>query len=433
MSNTIINMLKGIVGDQYVLDNPSEMGEYLKGNEKPLGVVFPGNTSEVSGVVKLANEKNIKISVAGHVADSKGLEGGIALIMNRMNRVLEMDHENLVAVIEPGMLHQEFLKQVGAAGLYFPAEPYAVDTSSMGGCFALGDSDSKSFNYGPTRTFSLGFEMVLPTGEIMDIGNKCIKNVSGYDFIHFAVGSQGTFGIFTKLLVKLLPAPSSKKVVVARFASLHKANATFSTLIKRHIHPDRMNLLSANLAKEVLAGEGHLVVVDLEGFIESGKTLANEIASVFTLGGGTDVQIIDDAEAYENVINGWLKVRQALNNKPEQVLEFAVGPLKMNQALTKLEGIIGELGAYPGVVIEGLLGYARFALPDNADKMALAALVNKMAMSLGGNVTGLLGYKLRSEVHNDAEMWSETTGLLNELRKQFDPKGILSPGVSLLA
>jgi glycolate oxidase len=433
MSNAIISQLKGIVGDQYVIDNPSEMAQYLKGNGKPVAVVCPGNTSEVSGVVKLANEKNIKISVAGQVVDTKALDGGIALIMSRMNRILEIDHENLVAVVEPGMTHQEFLKQVGEAGLNFPPEPYAVDTSSIGGCFAIGDSDSKSFNYGPTRTFLLGFEMVLPTGEILDIGNKCIKNVSGLDFIHFAVASQGTFGIFTKLLVKLLPVPAAKKAVIARFASIQKANTIFNTFIKRHIHPDRMNLISENLAKEVLPGSGHLALIDLEGLTESGTHFAKEIAAMFTLGGGTDVQIIDDAEGYENVINAWLKVRQNINNKPEQALEFAVGPMKMPQALTQLEGIIGDLGTYPGVVIEGLLGFARLLLPENADKMALASKVNKMAMSLGGNVTGLLGHKLMCEVQNDAEMWSDTTALLNELRKQFDPKGILNPGVSLQA
>lgn len=431
MSNAIVSKLKGIVGDQYVIDNPSEMAKYLKGTGNPAVVVLPANTSEVSSVVKLANEENVKISVGGQVADTQANNGGIVVIMARMNKILEIDHMNLVAVVEPGMTHQEFIKQVGEAGLYFPPEPYAVDTSSIGGCFAIGDSDSKTFKYGPTRTFLLGFEMVQPTGEILEIGNKCIKNVSGLDFIHFAVGGKGTFGIFTKLLVKLLPPSAVKKAVVARFASLHKANAAFNTLIKRNIHPDRMNLISENLLKDVLPGQGNLALIDLEGFVNSSQNMANEIAAVFTLGGGTDVQIIDDAAAYENVINAWLKVRQDLNNQPEQVLEFAVGPMKMPQALTQLEGIVGELGAYPGVVIEGLLGFARVLLPENADKMALAAKVNKMAMSLGGNVTGLLGHKLMCEVYNDAEMWSATSELINELRRQFDPKGILNPGVSL--
>ncbi|SHN88037.1 FAD-binding oxidoreductase [Desulfitobacterium chlororespirans] len=430
MSNTL-SELKGIVGDNYVLDNPADMAQYLKGDGKPVAVVFPGDAEEVAKVVKYANGQQLKISVAGAVADTKGLEGGIALIMNRMNKILEIDKKNFVVTVEPGMLHQDFIQKLEADGYLFPVEPYAVDTSSVGGCFAIGDSDSKSFNYGPTRTFIMGFEMVTPTGDMMFIGNKCIKNVSGYDFIHFAVGSQGTFGIFTKMLIKLLPQPAAKRAIVARFDCLQKANATFSTLLKRHIHPDRMNLVSKDLAQEILPGEGHLVLIDLEGFNKSGTNLANEIVAILTLGGGTDVSIVEDKEAYEKLMSGWLKVRQGLNNAPDHVLEFAVGPMKMSQALAQLKGIQGELNS--GVVIEGLLGVARVVLPKDADKMAVAAQVNKMAMSLGGNVTGLLGHKLMCEMFNDGEMWSETTGLLSELRSKFDPNGILNPGVSLLA
>lgn len=433
MSNAIISELKGIVGEQNVVDTLSDMVKFLKGKEKPVAVVCPGSTEEVATIVKLANAKNVKIAVGGHVADSKGLEGGIALIMARMNKMIELDHQNLVAVVEAGMLHQEFLAKTSSEGMYFPPEPYALDTGSIGGAFAIGDSDSKTFKHGPTRMYLLGFEMVQPTGEILEIGNKCIKNVSGLDFIHLAVGSQGTFGIFTKLIVKLMPMPAVKKVVVARFGSLHKANATFNTFIKRNIFPDRMNLISESLLQDVLPGQGHLALIDLQGYAKSTQNLANEIASVFTLGGGTDVQIIDDAVAYENIITAWLKVRQGMNNQPERVIEFAVGPMKMPQVLTRLEGITGELQAYPGIVVEGLLGFVRILLPENANQMEMARKVNKMALSFGGNVTGFLGNKLMCEVNNDAEMWSATTEIVNGLRSQFDPKGILNPGVSLQA
>lgn len=433
MSKAIISQLKGIVGEQHVVESPSEMAKFLKGSGKPLAVVLPGKTAEVSAIVKWANEQTIKISVAGMLVDIKDMNDGIVLVMSRMNQVLEIDHQNLVVVVEPGLLHKDLLNKVTEAGLDFPPEPYEVETSSIGGCFAIGDSDSKSFQFGPTRTYLLGFEMVLPTGEIMEIGNKCIKNVSGYDIIHFAVGSRGTFGIFTKLILKLLPCPQVKKVLIARFESIHKANATLSTLIKRHIHPTRLNILNATLAQEILPGEGQLVMVDLEGFTKSSTNMANEISTVMTLGGASEVTLIEDATEYEKLINGWLKVRSKLNGKPENVLEFAVGPLKMNQALVKLEELTGDLGVYPGVVIEGLLGYVSLALPEGTNKEPMAVIVNKMAMSLGGNVTGLLGSKLRCESYNDAEMWSETAGLINEIRRQFDPNGVLNPGVSLKA
>ena len=245
MSNEIISKIVGIVGAPNVIEVPSEMSKNLKGNGKPVAVVLPGSTTEVSEIVKLANKEKVKIAVAGSVVNSTGLDGGIALVLSRMNKVLEIDHENLVVTVQPGLSHKEFLSVVEEAGLYFPPEPVNVQTSSIGGCFAVGDADSKSFQYGPTRTYLLGFEMVLPTGEVLDIGNKCIKNVSGYDFIHFAVGSQGTLGIFTKLLVKLLPQPQAKKAVVASFPDIHKAIAAFQTIIGRNIYPTRLNVIVA--------------------------------------------------------------------------------------------------------------------------------------------------------------------------------------------
>lgn len=428
MSN-IITELKGIVGEQHVLDNPADMAKNLKGSGKPVAVVFPGSTEEVSQIVKLANKEDVKISVAGLVADTKGLDGGIALIMSRMNKILEIDSKNFVVTVEPGLLHADFIQLMEKDGYLFPVEPYAVDTSSLGGCFAIGDSDSKSFKYGPTRYFMMGFEMVMPTGEVMRIGNKCIKNVSGYDFIHFAVGSQGTFGIFTKLMIKLLPQPSVKRAIVARFDCLEQANKALNRMIGRHFHPDRMNLLSKDLASKVLPGDGYLVLIDLEGFKNSTTNIGNEILAILSLAGGRDIEVIDDKNAYEKVINGWLKVRQDLHNNLDNVLEFAVGPMKMPQALAQLKEIHGDLSE--GILVEGLLGAVSVVLPKDTDKMALARKVNKMAMSLGGNVTGLLGHKLMCEVFNDGEMWEETQGLINNLRKTYDPKGILNPGVSL--
>ncbi len=431
MSNSIITKLKSLVGDVHVIDNPAEMSNFLKGNGKPLAVVFPGNTAEVSGIMKFANEVDLKVSVAGALVDTEALDGGIALVMSRMNKVLEIDHENLVVVVEPGLLHKDLMAKVSEAGLNFPPEPYDVNTGSIGGCFAIGDSDSKSYQYGPTRTYLLGFEMVLPTGEILNIGNKCIKNVSGYDFIHFAVGSKGVFGIFTKLLVKLLPPAAAKKAVVANFESIHQAAGTFATFLKRNIHPTRLNLLSAPIAKEISDSQGHLALVDLEGFVESSKNMANEIAAVFTLAGGTNVKIIDDAQEYENLWKGWLALRAKLNNS--EVLDFSVGPMKMPQALKSLEGVIGDLGSYSGILVEGLVGGVRLVLPNltERDLEVLATKVNNVAMSFGGGVNGLLGHQLRCQSANDSDMWEETTGLLAEIRRQFDPKGVLNPGVKL--
>ena len=229
----IVAKLKGIVGDEYVVT--ADMSQYLRGNEQPAAVVFPGSTEDVAGIVKAAYDADVKVNVGGKVVETKGLSGGIAVVMSRMNQIEEVDSQNLTCWVQAGMSHDELVKKLVEKNLNFPPEPYAVSTSSIGGCFAIGDVDSKAFNYLPTRTFIMAFESVLPTGEVYKWGTKCIKCVSGYDMIHFIVGTRATFGILTRVLVKLLPAPQAVKAVVAVVPSLTAAAKAFKAIQKRKV------------------------------------------------------------------------------------------------------------------------------------------------------------------------------------------------------
>lgn len=434
MSNDIVAKLRAIVGGEYVIDSPSAMAGHLKGPGQPLAVVLPGETAQVSEIVKLANQQQLKISVGGSVADSKNLDGGIALIMSRMNKMLEIDRENLVAHVEPGMSHLEFIRLTTEENLNFPVDPYRFEASSIGGCFAIGDADAKSFQYGPTRTYLLGFEMVLPTGEILDIGNKCIKNVAGYDYIHFVVGSRGSLGIFTKLLVKLLPMPQTRASVVASFPSLERAAESVQTLIKRNIQPTRMSLLSRPLAAEVVPDAGQLVMIDFEGFKESTKALTREIASVCTLAGAGEVKLVEDAAEHARLWRRWLAVKGRLNCPYQaQTIDYSVGPLKLVKSLSALTAIVGDLAEWPGISVEALLGNIRLVLPPvmtENDRVALAAKINALAMAHGGNVSDCLGAKLVCESYRDLAMWETVTDLLGTVRRQFDPQGVMAPGVT---
>ena len=406
MSNETIAKLKDIVGAGYVIDAAQDMAGYLTGTGQPLAVVLPGNTLEVSEVVKLANQLNFKIGVGGIVADSKNLAGGIAMVMSRMNRLLAVDHENLVAEVEPGMSHLEFVRQITADKLNFPVDPYIPLTSSVGGCFSLGDAGAKSFQYGPTRTYLLGFEMVLPTGEILDIGNKCIKNVAGYDFIHFAAGSKGTLGVFTKLLVKLLPAPEVRTSVVATFPTLKKAAECLQVLLKRNIHPTRTSLFNQVLADQIAPGiGGQLVMVDFEGFRKSAKALTQEVAAIFSLAGGTEVKVIDDPAEHGALWDKWLAVKGLLNcGYSTPTIDFSVGPMKLAKALEALEGTLSAAAKPAGINAEALLGNIRLSLPADIldqDKQDLAVKINTLAMAHGGSVCDHLGSQLVCECYQD--------------------------------
>jgi glycolate oxidase len=193
-----------------------------------------------------------------------------------MNQIEEVDPENLTCWVQAGINHQEFVEKILEKNLYFPPEPYAVSTSSLGGCFGIGDVDTKAFNYLPTRTFILAYESVLPTGEIYKIGTKCIKCVSGYDLIHFITGTRATLGILTRILVKLLPTPKAYRAVVADVPSLAAAAQAFRAIQKRKIFPTRMNAISRALGNDVTETKGALVLIDFEGFAMSAAQNALE-------------------------------------------------------------------------------------------------------------------------------------------------------------
>jgi len=419
----IVAKLKSIVGEEHVLT--TDLSQYLRGKEQPAAVVFPGSTEEVAGIVKAAYEAGIKVNVGGKVVETKGLSGGIAIVMSRMNQIEEVDHQNLTCWVQAGMSHQEFCEKILAENLYFPPEPYAVSTSSIGGCFAIGDVDTKAFNYLPTRTYILAYESVLPTGEVYKIGTKCIKCVSGYDMIHFIVGTRGTLGIITRVLVKLLPKPKAFRAVVAEMPSLSAAAAAFKAIQKRRVFPTRMNALSKPLSKEIMATEDVLALVDIEGFPVSTNQYAKEVEAELRVAGATSVKVIEDKAEYDELWAKWLKVREKINLEESKV-KFTVGPANIVAALPKLAGIVGNLEENPGVLIEGLNGKITVFTP-NAE--ADAVTINKMAMEFGGNVSGILGAKLRCEAYNDKEMLDEITRVLNSIRSQFDPKGIMAPGI----
>ncbi len=435
MQDNILEKLRSVVGAEHLVENPAQMGAFLLGPEAPLAVVFPGATGEVAAVVALCNELGIKLCVGGHTVSSKGLAGGIAMVMSRMNRVLEIDHENLVAELEAGAQHTLFQQQIAADGLYFPPEPYGGEGSSIGACIAAGDLDCKSFLYGPPRTYILGFEMVLPTGEVLSCGSKVIKNVSGYDLIHFIVGSKGTLGVITKVLLKLLPLPEARRTVIGSFASLAKAAQVIQILMERKIYPARLNLLNAPLAGQIVPGTGPLapgplVLVDLEGFQNSTAHLSDEIMALFRLEGATDALCVEEAGAIDDIWRQWLQLKKAYHDDvQDRAIDFLVGPAHLAAVLSGLEKLVTDLDSDSGLIIYALNGNLRLFPTPGHDFPALLQEINRLALKLDGNLAGDLGFRLKCEELRETEMWQEMVALTDGIRSRFDPKGILAPGV----
>ncbi len=241
----IAGELHRIVGEPYVLyANPTAMEGYahdeVAGEEHtqmPEAVVKPASAEEISRIMKLANRKRVPVTPRGA---GSGLScgavpvcGGILLSVERMNRIVEIDRENMVVVVEPGVVTNDINNAVEAYGLFYAGYPMSMELCFVGGNVAENAGGGRAIKYGVTGRYVLGLEVVLPTGEIVQLGGKRVKDVTGYDLIHLMVGSEGTLGVFTKITLQLLPRPTARVVLLVPFRDTRTAINAVPRLMTR--------------------------------------------------------------------------------------------------------------------------------------------------------------------------------------------------------
>ena len=225
---TILSDLKKIVGPQNVTSEPEERACYAYDataqHFMPDAVVFPQTAEEISRILALASRNTIYIiprgSGSGMTGGSLPVNGGIVLVTNRMNRILEIDCNNFTATVEPGVITSHLHKAVEQKGLFYPPDPASSNFSTLGGNLAECAGGPRAVKYGVTRDYVLGLQAVLPGGEIIETGVKTAKGVVGYDLTRLIVGSEGTLAVITKMVLKLLPLPSHIRTMTAVFNTM---------------------------------------------------------------------------------------------------------------------------------------------------------------------------------------------------------------------
>ena len=252
LDNRIITRLREIVGEKEVLDRKEDLIPYsfdgtAAMKEYPGCVVFTHSTEQVSSVLKLANQENIAVVTRG---SGTGLSGGslpseqcIVLYTVKMDQILELDAANLTLTTEPGVTTLTISEAVDKAGLFYPPDPGSMKISTIGGNVAENSGGLRGLKYGVTRNYVMGMEVVLPDGEICWIGNKCVKDVAGYSLKDLFIGSEGTLGIITKVLLRLIPKPQAKKTMVATFEQMDRAAEAVSAIIAAQIIPCTLEFL----------------------------------------------------------------------------------------------------------------------------------------------------------------------------------------------
>ncbi len=210
-------------------------------------MVFPGNAEEISAVLRLANEHLFPVIPRGAGSGMSGgsvpARGGLVLVLNRLNRIIKIDRENFLAVVEPGVVNKDLQQAAEAQGLFYPPDPASMNFSTLGGNVAECAGGARAVKYGVTRDYVLGLTAVLPTGEILKTGVQTIKSVVGYDLTRLLVGSEGTLGIITEIVLKLLPKPETRLPVLAFFSGIDQAARAVVEILHTGILPSTLEFM----------------------------------------------------------------------------------------------------------------------------------------------------------------------------------------------
>src|SRR5215470_6044885 len=224
----VVSDLRQIVGDEHVRLDQASLSSYgvdaLGKGHPPDLVVIPANTEEIASIARLCNGERIPLVVRGAGTGFTGGAvptcGGVLLSMERLNRILDIDELNLLAVVEPNVINADLQNAVEQRGLFYPPDPASLNQSSIGGNVAECAGGPRAFKYGTTKRYVLALEAVLPTGEIVHTGSKAVKNVVGYDLTQLLVGSEGTLAIITRITLRLIPKPPARTALAAAFATV---------------------------------------------------------------------------------------------------------------------------------------------------------------------------------------------------------------------
>src|SRR5271170_7744277 len=276
-------------------------------SQQPLAVVLAATTEEVARTLRWANETRTPIiargSGTGLAGGSVPTAGSVVLCLSRFDKVLELDRRNLTLLVEPGVTTQTIFETADSAGLLYPPDPGSMKISTIGGNVSCNSGGLRGLKYGVTKDYVMGFEIVLPNGDVMWIGNKCVKDVAGYSLREVFIGSEGTLGVFTKILLRLLPKPAAKKTLLATYARMEEAAETVSAIIAHPIIPCTLEFLDRTTIKCVedfahvglptdaeavllMETDGHPAVVEQEAEI---------MAQLARKNGATDVRMAKDA------------------------------------------------------------------------------------------------------------------------------------------
>jgi glycolate oxidase len=452
-SNTL-SELRRIVGRENVLTEKEDLIPYsFDGTaalfQLPGCIAFARTREDVAAILKLANQTKTPIVTRG---SGTGLSGGslpspdcIVLCLVKMDRILELDSANLTMLVEPGVTTLAIADAAAAAGLFYPPDPGSMKISTIGGNVAENSGGLRGLKYGITRNYVMGLEVVLPDGEVLWTGNKCVKDVAGYSLRDLFIGSEGTLGVITKVLLRLIPKPAAKKTMVATFAQMDQAAQTVSDIIAAQIIPCTLEFLDRttihcveDFAKVGLPLDCEaLLLMETDGHAAAVADETVKMEELARKNSAMQVRVAkDDAEAAKLATARRSAFSALARLAPTTILEDATVPrselarmIRFVAAVAKKYelriGTFGHMG--DGNLHPTFLTDERNRAEMHRVEEAFKEIFDE-AIRLGGTITGEHGIGVAKKSFLPKFAGDAQMRVMRELRRALDPNGILNPG-----
>lgn len=454
LSESVKRELAAIVGPEHIKDDETTRVAHSYDatpmlQALPDAVVYPSCTDEVSRIMKVLSRHKIPVVSRGSGTNLAGgtvpVAGGVVMVMHRMNRILEMDLENLTAVVQPGLITRDFMAEVERHGLFYPPDPSSMAISTIGGNIAEGSGGLRGLKYGTTKDYVIGLEAVLASGEIIRTGGKLMKDVAGYDLTKLLVGSEGTLAIITEATLKLIPPPETKRTMLAMFRSLDDAARTVSKIIEARIIPATLEFMD-NPTIRVVDGFAKLGLPhDMEAILlieQDGDPAAvardiERIADICRMERADRVEVAATPEEGLKLMTARRSALTALARlRPTTILEDATVPR------SKIADMVREIGriAKKYDVHIATFGHAGdgnlhpTATTDARDRDEIERVeaafeeIFEAAIRLGGTITGEHGVGIVKAPFLEWKVGPAGIAVMRGIKQAFDPDNLLNPG-----
>ena len=444
--------LKEILGEENCLDDPMDRLLYSYDATRikmlPEVVAIPENQEQVQKIVQICYEEGIPVTPrgagSGYTGGALPVKGGVVVSFEKMDRIIEIDEDNAVARVQPGVITYRLQKAVEKVGLFYPPDPASYKFCTIGGNVAENAGGPRCVKYGVTREYVMELDTVIHTGEIIHTGRPTLKDVAGYDITRLFIGSEGTLGLFTQITLKLIPKPQSSKTAMAIFSDIASVGKTVKDIFKAGVQPSALEFMD-KLAINAVEDFGHfglprdaevLLLIEVDGHIKSLDDQITEVARICEKN-GAQVKVAKTGKEAEKL---W-EARRALSPAVSKL-----GRVKINEdivfprsylpeALPKLReigkkynlkmvnfGHIGDGNVHANFMIDGQ--------DEDELKRTEKAVeeVFELALSYGGSITGEHGVGITKAPFMKKQFRPSELEIMRGIKRVFDPKDLINPG-----